>query len=167
MRKLQILKTIVDYVWVLSLICYPLAILFAGMIVIDKDTFDVPVTLIGDTVDLTQPMGKAVLVIDLINFGVLLVALYYFRKLLTDFSKRLIFEEQTILLLSKIGTYIIGGSALYLLADLLTKKMHNKVGIEIGFGPFLYLLALGLFFKVLSEVFTIAKNMKEENELTI
>lgn len=86
---------------------------------------------------------------------------------MTDFSKLLIFEDQTILLLSKIGNFIIGGSVLYLLADLLTKTSHNKVGIDIGFGPFLYLLALGLFFKVLSEVFTIAKKMKEENELTI
>jgi hypothetical protein len=167
MRKLQILKTIVDYVWILSLICYPLAILFAGMILIDGNTFDVPVTLIGNTVDMTQPNGKVVLVIDLINFGVLLVALYYFRKLLTGFSKRLIFEDATILLLSKMGNFIIGGSMLYLMADLLTKVSHHKIGIEVGFGPFLYLLALGLFFKVLSEVFTIAKNMKEENELTI
>jgi hypothetical protein len=167
MRKLQILKTIVDYVWIISLICYPLAVLFSGMVFIDKDPFDIKVTLIGNTVDLNMPLGKTVLFIDLINFGVLLVALFYFRKLLTAFAKRIIFEDEIILLLHKIGLFIITGSILYLIADLLTKVSQHKIGIDIGFGPFLYLLALGLFFNVLSEVFTIAKRMKEENDLTI
>jgi len=44
---------------------------------------------------------------------------------------------------------------------------QHEFGIDIGFGPFVYLLALGLFFTVLSEVFTIAKRIKEENDLTI
>ncbi len=167
MRKLQILKTIVDYVWIISLICYPLAILFSGMVILDNDPFDIKVTLIGNTVDLTMPLGKTVLVIDLINFGVLLVALFYFRKLLTAFAKRIIFEDEIILLLHKIGVFIIVGSILCLIADLFTKVSQHKIGIDIGFGPFLYLLALGLFFAVLSEVFTIAKRMKEENDLTI
>ncbi|MFM2214261.1 MAG: hypothetical protein RL427_1524 [Bacteroidota bacterium] len=167
MRKLHILKTIVDYVWILSLICYPLAIVFCIMVVTDRDNFDVPITLIGNPVDLTMPMGKAVLLVDLINFGVLLVALFYFRKLLAAFSKRLIFERETILLLPKIGNFIIAGSMLYLVADIITKASHHKIGIEVGFGPFLYLLALGLFFNVLSEVFTLAKHLKEENDLTI
>ena len=167
MRKLHILKTIVDYVWILSLICYPLAILFCIMVATDRDNFDVPITLVGNPVDLTMPLGKAVLVVDLINFGVLLVALFYFRKLLTAFSKRLIFEKETILLLPKIGNFIVAGSMLYLVADIITKASHHKIGIEVGFGPFLYLLALGLFFNVLSEVFTLAKHLKEENDLTI
>jgi hypothetical protein len=167
MRKLHFLKTIVDYVWILSLICYPLAILFCIMVMIDQNSIDVPVTLLGNTVDLSLPMGKAVLLVDLINFGVLLVALFYFRKLLTAFAKRLIFERETILLLPKIGNFIIAGSMLYLVADIITKASHHKIGIEVGFGPFLYLLALGLFFNVLSEVFTLAKHLKEENDLTI
>ena len=167
MRKLQILKTIVDYVWILSLLFYPLAMLFCVVVVIDQDSFEVPVTLIGNTVDLSLPMGKAALVVDLINFGVLLVALFYFRKLLAAFSRRLIFESETILLLPKIGNFIIAGSMLYLVADIITRASHHKIGIEVGFGPFLYLLALGLFFNVLSEVFTLAKHLKEENDLTI
>jgi hypothetical protein len=50
---------------------------------------------------------------------------------------------------------------------LLSSISKNNVSIQIGIGPFLYLMALGLFFKVLSEVFLIGKRIKEENELTI
>lgn len=167
MRKLQILKTIVDYIWIISLVCYPLAVLFSGMVFLDKDPFDIKVTLIGNTVDLNMALGKIVLFIDLINFGVLLVALFYFRKLLTAFAKRLIFEDEIILLLHRIGLFIIVGSILYLIADFVTMISQHELGIDIGFGPFLYLLALGLFFTVLSEVFTVAKRIKEENDLTI
>jgi hypothetical protein len=167
MRKLQILKTIVDYVWVLSLICYPLAILLAIMVFINEDTFDIPLTFIGNTIDVSQPMGKIALVIHLINFGVMLISIFYFRKLLSGFSKRLIFEDEACKLLNKIGNFVIVGALLYFLADFQSKVAHHKIGVAIGFGPFLYLLALGLFFKVLSEVFMMAKKIKEENELTI
>lgn len=153
--------------WIISLICYPIAVLFSAMVLVDKDPFDIKVTLIGNTVDLSMPLGKTVLVIDLINFGILLVALFYFRKLLTAFAKRIIFEDEIILFLHKIGLFIIVGAILYLIADLVTQVSVHKIGINIGFGPFLYLLVLGLFFTVLSEVFTIAKRMKEENDLTI
>ena len=167
MKKLNLLKTIVDFIWIMSLIFFPLIIVFSIMILIDKETFDIPITFATGTVDLANSYGKTALVMNVLNFGILLYALYFFRKLLGSFRKRIIFEQEVCLLFNKIGNIVIIASLVQLFSDFTSKLSHNKVGVEFGYGPFLYLLALGLFFKVLSEVFKIAINMKEENELTI
>lgn len=167
MKKLNLLKTIVDFVWIMSLIFYPLMIVLSIMILIDKETFDIPITFATGTIDLTNSFGKLALVINVFNFSLLLYSLYFFRKLLNSFVKRMIFEEEICFLLDKIGKLIIVSSVVQLCSDFITKLSNHRVGIEFGYGPFLYLLALGLFFKVLSEVFTIGKRMKDENELTI
>ena len=86
---------------------------------------------------------------------------------MTRFTKRIIFDDEICHLLDKIGSLVIYASIVYLISDILIKLSNSKVEIQFGYGPFLYLLALGLFFKVLSEVFTIGKRIKEENELTI
>ncbi len=167
MKKLNLLKTIVDFVWIMSLIFYPLMIVLSIMILINKETFDIPITFATGTIDLTNSFGKLALVINVFNFSLLLYSLYFFRKLLNSFVKRMIFEEEICFLLDKIGKLIIVSSIVQLCSDFITKLSNHRVGIEFGYGPFLYLLALGLFFKVLSEVFTIGKRMKDENELTI
>jgi hypothetical protein len=167
MKKLNLLKTIVDFIWIMSLIFFPLIIILIVMILIDNEIFDIPITFATGTIDVTNNFGKIALVINVFNFVLLLYSLYFFRKLLRLFVKRMIFEEKICFLLDKIGTLVIMASIVQLFADFTTKLSHNKVGIELGYGPFLYLLALGLFFKVLSEVFTIGRKMKEENELTI
>lgn len=167
MKKLNLLKTIVDFVWIMSLIFYPLMIVLSIMILIDKETFDIPITFATGTIDFTNSFGKLALVINVFNFSLLLYSLYFFRKLLNSFVKRMIFEEEICFLLDKIGKLIIVSSIVQLCSDFITKLSNHRVGIEFGYGPFLYLLALGLFFKVLSEVFTIGKRMKDENELTI
>ncbi|MES2412018.1 MAG: DUF2975 domain-containing protein [Bacteroidota bacterium] len=167
MKKLNLLKTIVDFIWIMSLIFFPLIIILSFLIVIDKEVIDVPITFATGTFDLSNSYGKIALMMNVFNFGLLLYALYFFRTLLSRFVKRMIFEEEICLLLNKIGGLVIMASIVQLFCDFTTKLSHDKVGIEFGYGPFLYLLSLGLFFKVLSEVFKMGKNMKEENELTI
>ena len=167
MKKLNILKTIVDFIWIMSLIFYPLIILFTVMILIDKELFDIPISIVGASVDLSTGYGKIALIINVLNFGLLLYAVYFFRKLLNSFMKRIIFEETICLLLNKIGSLVIYASIVYLISDFIIKLSNSKIEIQFGYGPFLYLLALGLFFKVLSEVFNIGKKIKDENELTI
>ena len=137
------------------------------MILIDKDTFDIPISFSTGTVDLSSKFGKIVLAINVFNFTLLLYTLYIFRKLLSCFIKRMIFEKDICFLLDKIGKLIIIASIIQLSSDIITKLSNHWVGIEFDYGPFLYLLALGLFFRVLSEVFTIGRKLKEENELTI
>lgn len=44
---------------------------------------------------------------------------------------------------------------------------EGEIKLELGLNGFILMIALGLFFMILSELFQIAKKQKEENELTI
>jgi hypothetical protein len=134
---------------------------------ISKETIDLPFKISENFIILNTIWGKIGMIISLLNFGLMLYALYNFKILLNNFSKKLLFEVENSIFLDKIGNLIICTSILFLFAELLTSISKSTVSIQIGFGPFLYLIALGLFFKVLSEVFLIAKRIKEDNELTI
>ena len=167
MRKLIFLKTIVDYLWIMSIIVYPLLIVFIGIILFSNEPFDIPINISGINIYTTTLCGKIGLVLSMVNFGIVLFALYNFKSLLNNFRKKIIFEENTYQLLDKIGNLVMLSASIYLISDLLGSFSKSKIGINLGFGPFLYLMALGLFFKVLSEFFIIGKRIKEDNELTI
>ena len=91
-------------------------------------------------------------------------------KLLVHFSKRQIFEDAPITLLDTIGKYFVLASLLTGVPAFIyniTVKNETKISFGGAFDSFLFTASLGLFFMVLSEVFKIAKNMKEENDLTV
>jgi hypothetical protein len=167
MRKLIFLKTIVDYIWIMSIIAYPLLIVFCVMMLISNEAIDLPFKISGNLIVVNTIWSKIGLIISLLNFGLMLYALYNFKILLNNFRKKLLFEVENSMFLDKIGNLIICSSSLYLITELLLSISKSTVSIQVGFGPFLYLMALGLFFKVLSEVFLIGKRIKEDNELTI
>ena len=167
MRKLIFLKTIVDYLWIMSIIAFPLLIVFIGFVLFSNEPIDIPINISGIKINADTSLGKIGLVLSMVNFGIILFALYNFKSLLKNFRKKIIFEENTYQLLDKIGNLVMLSASIYLISDLLGSFSKSKIGINLGFGPFLYLMALGLFFKVLSEVFIIGKRIKEDSELTI
>jgi hypothetical protein len=167
MRKLYILKTIVDFIWIMSWFALPLILILSVVMLFSSEPLDIPIQINGSTMDLSNAYDKYILPVGILYLCVLLYALFFFRKLLNNFRKRLIFENENAELLNKIGNLIIISSIIYVLFDLIIHYLSSKITITIGYGPFLYLLGLGLFFKVLAEVFKIGKTMKDENELTI
>jgi len=167
MRKLVFLKTIVDYVWIMSIIALPLLIVFIGFALFSNEPIDIPINISGINIYTTTFYGKIGLVLSMVNFGIVLFAIYNFKALLNNFRKKIIFEVDSYQLLDKIGNLVMLSASLYLISDLLGSFSKSKIGINLGFGPFLYLMSIGLFFKVLSEVFIIGKRIKEDNELTI
>lgn len=167
MKKLNILKTIVDYVWIFSVIFYPVIIVVAIMLLIDINSNSIPIKITEIEADLDTLGGKIALLLSVLNLGLLLIVLFNFKKLLTNFKNRQIFEIEIYLLLKKIGKLLIYSSFFNVIAETIARRSTKTVAIELGFGPFLYLLSIGLFFLVLSEVFKIGKHIKEENELTI
>jgi len=167
MRKLVFLKTIVDYVWIMSLIAFPLLIVFIGFVLFSNEPNDIPINISGIKINADTSLGKIGLVLSILNFGILLFALYNFKSLLNNFRKKIIFEVNTYQLLDKIGNLVMLSASIYLISDLLGAFSKSTISVNLGFGPFLYIMALGLFFKVLSEVFIIGKRIKEDNELTI
>lgn len=167
MRKLNILKAIVDFIWIMTWIALPLIIIVSIVMLFNKEAIDVPIQINGSDLNLSNTYDKYALPIGLVYIGFLLFSLFFFRKLLTNFQKRMIFENENADLLNKIGNIIIIEALIYALTNIIIHFLNNKITITLGYGPFLYLLGLGLFFKVLAEVFKMGKNLKEENELTI
>lgn len=167
MRKLNILKAIVDFIWIMSWFVLPLILILSVMMLFSNEPLEIPIQISGTTMDLSNSYDKYALPVGILHLGILLYALFFFKKLLNNFRKRLIFENENAELLNKIGNLIIVSAIIYVAFDLFIHYISSKITIAIGYGPFLYLLGLGLFFKVLSEVFKMGKNLKEENELTI
>lgn len=170
MKKLQLLKALVDLFFFFSVIVTIGFLIFVPMFLFSKEPLDVPVNIGGEKVVALDFPSKLLLLGYTIGFGFFVYGIYLLRKVLNHFSKREIFENSVISLLNKIGTF-------FLLASLITVIVHfygniylegeAEVGISSGFDSFLFTASLGLFFMVLSEVFAIGKNIKEENELTI
>jgi hypothetical protein len=151
----------------MSIIAFPLLIVFIGFVLFSNEPIDVPINITGINIVATTFLGKLGLVVSAVNFGVILYGIYNFKVLLNNFKTKIIFEVVTFKLLDKIGNLVILSASLYLISDLLGAFSKSTISINLGFGPFLYLMSLGLFFKVLSEVFIIGKRIKEDNELTI
>ena len=96
---------------------------------------------------------------------------YCFRNLIREFYHKELYSLSQIRLLRKIGIFIIGlsigRSLLVFLAEFLLKG-SAKVHVEIEFlDSFWFTIALGLFFVFLSKIFENARNLREENELTV
>jgi hypothetical protein len=68
----------------------------------------------------------------------------------------------------KIGNLLTISGFISLIISIISKiYFEQKVTLEFGLNQHLVIICLGLFFLVLSEVFKIAKNAKQENDLTI
>jgi hypothetical protein len=167
MKKLNFLKAIVDFVWIMALISIPFLVFFIGYLLVSKETFDIPIKMNGIEITILDLNAKLALFIATASYIVIIYSLFLFRKLLHLFQLKIIFDETTIFYLNRIGGLFIISGLLSGIPAFFFKLAEREIKIEIGSDSLLYLISLGLFFMVLSEVFKIAKTMKEENELTV
>jgi len=169
MRKLIILKSLIDFVWIVT--CIPALLIlafFAIYIFIEPEALHM--ILDSDTSDIKNSLMAAQL------FGLVFIALgfiiiycvYLFRKTLRYFQRVKPFHTDVIVHFYKIGYLLTGvgiiASVLIFIGQLV---FTSQLKINLGLSPYLMLICLGLFFMVLSEVFKVAKKAKEENELTV
>lgn len=170
MKKLYLLKALVDLLWFFSVIVIVAIAFFLPFLFFSSDPIEIPME-IGETEVTVMDMPTKLMLIGLVvAYCFFVYSLFLFRKVLVLFSKRKIFEDEVIVLLNKIGKFFLIASLLAVLVNFISKlyiKNEIKLGIEGGFfDSFLFTASLGLFFMVLSEVFENAKSMKEENDLT-
>ena len=167
MKKINILKAIVDLLWIFSM---PVVLIIIG---VSFTTFFVDLSDLNielDTININQNdlFSKILFVISSLNYLLLIVALYFFRKVLTNFVRVRVFEEVVISSFKKIGNLLTFSGFISLIISIIGKiYFEQKVSLEFGLNQHLVLICLGLFFLVLSEIFKIAKNAKQENDLTI
>lgn len=167
MRKLTILKTIVDFFWILTLPAIPLLVVLIPFIFI-SDGFDLPINMNGIEIKAIDLPSKIVMSFLMLSFILIFYNIYVFKKMLGYFQKLKIFDAYVITALNKMGVLFIISAFLSGIPTFLYRLFYlNEFKLTIGFSPFLLILSLGLFLMVLSEVFKIAKKAKEDNELTI
>lgn len=95
--------------------------------------------------------------------------IYQFKTTLELFSKKIFFDDRTIHSLGLTGKSFITASLISIAVPFFYKMFEGKLEAAADFSMSspLFMLGLGLFFIVLSEVFANAKNLKKENDLTI
>ncbi len=167
MRKLNLLKTIIDYFWVISLIATPMFLFFVFYLLFTGETIDIPIKINGLEVTAVDLKSKIVLVFGVFSYLLIIYGLYYFKKLLYLFQQRKLFVDEVVDYLNRIGYVFVFSALMAGVPSFIYRMMTRDLKLEIGGSTFLYLMSLGLFFLVLGEVFKIAKNMKEENDLTV
>lgn len=170
MKKLQILKALVDLFWLFSIIAIISLTLFIPFMFFSKDLIDIPLKINGEIILIDSFNTKFILAVIIISYFVFVYGIFQFRKVLILFQKRIIFSDEVIMRLDKVGKSFLLSSVVSS-AALLTYNVTHKSDMSIefggGFSSFLFTASLGLFFMVLSEVFKISKIMKEETDLTV
>jgi hypothetical protein len=132
------------------------------------DLSDLNIELNTININQNDLFSKILFVVSSLNYLLLIVALYFFRKVLTNFVRLRVFEEVVISSFKKTGNLITFSGFISLIISIIGKiYFEQKISLEFGLNQHLVLICLGLFFLVLSEIFKIAKNTKQENDLTI
>ncbi|WP_309614462.1 DUF2975 domain-containing protein [Flavobacterium sp.] len=170
MKKLQILKNLLDLFWLLSMISL-LAILLFVPFLLTGNIGDYPVKIKGQEILSTDFFSKTVILVNVVSGILFIYSVYLLRKVVNHFQRRDIFNEEVIRYFNLIGKLIIASSLISNVSlSVFNAVKRNHIGLSLDFGgydSFILSICLGLFFMVISEVFKIAKNIKEENELTI
>ena len=166
MKKLNFLKGIVDFVWITMLITIPFLLFFIVMVVIDSEPLDVPIKVNGTILEVVDLRTKVLFGFLCISASLIIYGLFLFRKLLRLFQLKIIFDLEIVILMKRLGFVIILSALLGGIPNFILEIVKNNISLSLGLNPFVLLFSLGLFFLVLSEVFVIAKHLKEENDLT-
>ncbi len=170
MKKLQLLKTVLDFFFVFSIIAIIALFIFIPYIIGSDEVIDIPLKINGVNVVANDWSTKMLLILCFVAYCFFVFAIFQLRKVMVLFSKRIIFDNQIVLLLNQVGKCFLAASlitSIPLFIYNLTHKSHADIEFGGGFSSFLFTASLGLLFMVLSEVFNIAKNLKEENDLTV
>ena len=168
MKKLNLLKTIVDLFWINLVFAYSIFIvLILIFLFTNSNDFDFLINIDGLKFEKIEIQEKILIAILTITSGVLLFSFYLFKKLIKNFTKRLIFTDENIGILNKIGRFLFFCAFFYSVPILIYRLYYKQINFNIGISSFVLLLVLGLFFMVLSELFKISKFQKQENDLTV
>jgi len=166
MRRLPILKTLVTILFIMSLIMmfFLVPCMLLAIVMPESIPFEINGVPAKDLTIELHILGF----IMLIGFTAFIYALYLFKQTLTLFEKRKIFDAAVIKNLDQTGKAIIAGYLICAVPMFLYNMTTDEIKIDLNISfESVFILGLGLFFIVLSEIFLMAKTMKEENDLTV
>lgn len=168
MKKLNLLKTILDFFWFFALFFLGGLILFLPFYLFDSE-MDIAVKIKGQEISSQTIFSKAIVVVNIVSSLLFLYSIYLLRKVVVLFQKRDIFNGEVVLHFNLIGNLIVISSIISSFSIFLYNTMErNHLGLSLDFGSydsFLISVSLGLFFMVISEVFKVAKTIGRRKRL--
>ncbi|MDY0089154.1 MAG: DUF2975 domain-containing protein [Flavobacteriaceae bacterium] len=170
MRKIFILRSILHFMLFFLIMGAIGLIIFVPIILFVPDA-DIPVKIKGVAVEINNIGAKILLVVSVIAYLLYVYAVFLLKKTISLFIERKIFDNQVIKNLNNIGKLFITVALMMSVPLFLYQVLYTR-HIEMELTSYytdsmLFNVAIGLFFMILSEVFKMAGNLKEENELTI
>ncbi|WP_281297685.1 DUF2975 domain-containing protein [Flavobacterium limnophilum] len=170
MKKLNILKTILDIFWFFSIIaCIPVIIILTMYLF--ESVPDMSINFKGHKIINHNALNKTIVAINTISSFIFLYSIYTLRKVVILFKKREVFNPKIPQMLNLIGISVLTSSTISSVCFLIYQRVEGKnPGLSLDFGgydSFLISVSIGLFFMVLSTIFKIIYSIKEENDLTV
>tara|TARA_R100000935_G_C2837557_1_gene169012 strand:+ start:2892 stop:3407 length:516 start_codon:yes stop_codon:yes gene_type:complete len=171
MKPPILLKTILDICLYLLVIGFIVSVSFFIIQLITGENLS-PLNINGTKIIKFNTPSKVLIAIEMLIAGLFIYTIYILRKLVRDFFRGKLFTRFQIASLKIIGQLIILITIFQGIVNFVAPLLINsegRIGIKVGFsfGSFWFILSIGLFFVFLSKVFQNAKNLKEENELTV
>ena len=146
MRKINILKAIVDFIWIIAVpLTAPATIIILILINFDGLS-DLNFQFIGIELKLNSIFSKLLLTLLGISFLLQIYSLHIFRKVLGYFKQVKIFDDFVISSFNKIGKLLVfSGTSILVIAFVGRIYLQNQITISVGFHPYLIVIVL-LFF---------------------
>lgn len=175
MRKLIILKTILDFLFIMLMLGSVLIILLMGTILFSGDgmaEIPIKISLLDESIEKWTTGLSIVLVFGIIAYVLFVYAIYQLKTIVRLFMKTTLFHDSIIKGFRHIGSCFVLISFFIYVPKLIYRVFGPPHEFKLMFGgdffnSFWFILSMGLFFMVLGNIFKIAKHAKEENELTV
>lgn len=170
MKRISALKTLVTIAFILSVIVVVFGVPFTAMLAVADNLVPKGVKT---NISANHLVGIGAILYLLLTLGSVALtafALRTFKETLTLFEKRVFFDVRVITQLAKTGKAFVAAALVNITAEIvgmLFAPTGPHIQVSFTYGPTLILGGLGLLFLVLADVFTMAKNLKEENDLTV
>ena len=171
MKRLHILHLVTNILFFCMLLLNVFLIVFSVSYVPGYDLgIDYTITLRGNNKELAPELFLPILILLYSSY---VYAFYLFRKCIASFIKVKIFEVSVIRNFNHIGYIFLTGYLLTLFfsATMRITDKNGTIRLHTEYDIMQFLLTpvngfiIGLFFLVLSKVFLIAKNQKEQNSI--
>jgi Protein of unknown function (DUF2975) len=165
MKRLALLKTLTTILFIVSVIALFFAVPFIAILALMPG--QVPFKINGIPAGALGIETVVMLLAVAAGYAFFVYALYLFKNNLELFEKKKIFHNDVIKNFGQAGNAVIIGWLIIISAKFLYETLANN-SFDIGLDTDMIITpAIGLFLLVLSDVFGMAKALKEENDLTV
>ncbi|MXN92783.1 DUF2975 domain-containing protein [Flavobacterium sp. Sd200] len=168
MKRIALLKTLTVILFVICIVTMFFTVPF--ILVLAVMPGQIPFKINGHAADTLGIETILCMLAAVVGFAFFIYALHLFKKTLELFEKKKMFHADVVKYLDQTGKAILIGYTITAATTFIYNTLvenNLELNVALGFDSSFFIVGLGLFFLVLSDVFLMAKNIKDENDLTL